>query len=78
MTAATINLRIQPYRLLTKAEAAHYCRRPAKRFAAECPVRPVEMGNGDQLWDVRDLDNWIDSLKAGPSLDTSSIVDRLA
>lgn len=30
------------------------------------------------LWDVRDLDNWIDSLKAGPSLDTSSIVDRLA
>jgi hypothetical protein len=65
VTAATINLRIQPFRLLTKTDAAHYCRRPLKKFDVECPVRPIEMANGDHLWDVRDLDIWIDGLKAG-------------
>ena len=72
MTAATINLRIQPFRLLTRADAAHYCRRPLKRFDAECPVRPIQMSNGDRLWDVRDLDIWIDRLKAGAGDDAAA------
>jgi hypothetical protein len=78
MTATTINLRVQPYRLLTKAEAAQYCRRSKKKFEAQCPVAPIEMPDGDQLWDVQDLDKWIDSLKSG-NLDESadSIVARL-
>jgi hypothetical protein len=52
MTVATLNLRVQPYRLLTKVEAAHYCRRSVKKFEAQCPVKPVEMADGDLLWDV--------------------------
>jgi len=56
MPSATLNLRIQPFRLLTKAEAAHYCRRSIKKFEFQCPVAPIEMADGDLLWDVHDLD----------------------
>jgi hypothetical protein len=63
MASATLSLRVAPFRLLTKAEAAHYCRRPIKKFEFQCPVSPIEMADGDRLWDVRDLDRWIDSLK---------------
>jgi hypothetical protein len=78
MPTATLNLRVQPFRLFTKAEAAHYCRRQAKTFEAQCPVRPIRMANGDLLWDVHDLDKWIDSLKAGVNIDADDIVARLA
>jgi hypothetical protein len=78
MTTATVCLRVQPYRLLTRAEAAHYCRRSVKKFAEQCPVKPIEMADGDLLWDVRDLDQWIDSLKTGlADEDTDSILARL-
>jgi hypothetical protein len=77
MASATLNLRIQPYRLMTRAEAAHYCRRSVKKFEVQCPVRPLLMADGDQLYDVQDLDRWIDSLKAGHSDDADAIVGRL-
>ena len=77
MTAATLNLRVQPFRLLTKAEAAHYCRRSVKKFEAQCPVTPIQMADGDRLWDVRDLDRWIDSLKSDFGDEASAIVSRL-
>ena len=39
---------------------------------------PLRMPNGDLLYDVRDLDRWIDSLKAGaPDSDVEDIVARL-
>jgi hypothetical protein len=77
VTAATLSLRVQPFRLLTKAEAAHYCRRSVKKFEAQCPVPPLEMADGDRLWDVRDLDRWIDSLKKDFADDANAIVARL-
>ena len=77
MTITTLNLRVQPFRLLTKMEAAHYCRRTVKTFEAQCPVAPIKMANGDRLWDVRDLDRWIDSLKGPPGNDLDDIVMRL-
>jgi hypothetical protein len=77
MSNATINLRVQPFRLLTKGEAAHYCRRSVKKFESQCPVSPIEMADGDRLWDVRDLDHWIDSLKNGSGDETDAIVSRL-
>ncbi len=52
MATATLNLRFQPYRLLTKTEAANYCRRSVRKFEAQCPVAPVQMADGDRLWDV--------------------------
>jgi hypothetical protein len=75
LTNATINLRVQPFRLLTKTEAASYCRRSVKKFETQCPVQPIEMADGDRLWDVQDLDRWIDSLKNGERDD--DIVRRL-
>lgn len=77
MAAATVSLRIQPYRLLKRAEAAHYCGRSAKTFEAQCPVRPIAMANGDRLWDVVDLDRWIDGLKAGSEANGDDIIERL-
>jgi hypothetical protein len=78
MTLTTLNLRVHPYRLLTKAEAAFYCRISLKKFAIQCPVKPIEVTARDFRWDVQDLDKWIDSLKSS-NLDESadSIVARL-
>ena len=77
MATASLNLRIEPYRLLTKREAANYCRRSIKKFEAQCPVAPIEMVDGDRLWDVQDLDRWIDSLKEGLA-EGEDILRRLA
>lgn len=77
MPSATVNLRIQPFRLLTKAEAAHYCRRSVKKFEAQCPVKPVKMADGDLLWDIQDLDHWIETLKCGNGTDVDDIIRRL-
>lgn len=77
MASAVLNLRIKPFRLLSKADAASYCSRSLKKFEGQCPVRPIEMADGDRLWDVRDLDLWIDSLKSGQGSDADEIVGRL-
>jgi hypothetical protein len=78
MVVTTLNLRVQPYRLFTKAEVAHYCRRSVKKFDEQCPVKPIEMADGDLLWDVLDLDRWIDSLKTDAADSTAdAIVARL-
>jgi hypothetical protein len=77
MTSATVQLNIIPKRRLTKAEAAHHCGRPVKRFEAECDVAPVKFPNGDSRYDVHDLDKWIDNLKTGKSSDADEIIARL-
>ncbi|WP_158807989.1 hypothetical protein [Beijerinckia sp. L45] len=78
MTSTILNLRIQPYRLFTKVEAAAYCRRSTKKFEGQCPVAPIVMADGDKLWDVVDLDKWIDSLKAGHVFDSDDIISKLS
>ena len=52
-------------RLLTKDEAASYCRMGVESFAANCPVKPIRVRSGYRglRWDTHDLDEWIDSLK---------------
>lgn len=77
MATATLNLRVQPYRLLTKTEAAHYCRRSVKKFEIQCPVQPLKMADGDLLWDVQDLDRWIDGLKTGLLDEAEAALARL-
>jgi len=75
--SATVQLHFQPKRLLTKSEAAHHCGRSVRRFEVECPIAPVAFSNGDRRYDVRDLDRWIDGLKAGAPSDVEDIVARL-
>ena len=60
---------VKPVRLMTKGDAAEHCCRSSRVFASECPVPPLIMSNGDVLYDIRDLDDWIDGLKGGLSHD---------
>lgn len=78
MNQATLKLVVLPKRMLTKAEAASHCGRSVKRFEIECSVQPIRFPNGDGRYDVRDLDEWLDSLKAGhDNSDDEAIVARL-
>jgi hypothetical protein len=77
MATTTLSLRVQPYRLLTKTEAAYYCRRTVKKFEIQCPVKPIEMTDGDRLWDVQDLDHWINGLKTGTTDEAEQALARL-
>jgi hypothetical protein len=77
MASATLQINVVPKRILTKPEAAHYCGRSVKRFEIECPCAQVKFPNGDQRFDVQDLDHWLNSLKAGANHDADMIVARL-
>lgn len=54
-------------RLLTKSQAAQYCGLSVATFGGTCPVRPISLGHGVRMerYDLRDIDKWIDSFKAG-------------
>ena len=63
-------------RLMTKSEAAKYCRLSAPTFHRLCPVRPVDLGSGNPRllrYDVRDLDKWIDELKNKVGTETTHL-----
>jgi predicted DNA-binding transcriptional regulator AlpA len=79
MAMATLNLSIVAKRMLSKAEAAHYCGMAVKRFETDCPVRPVQYPGGNMRWDTRDLDQWLDGLKDNSDKDDTveSVVARL-
>ncbi|WP_245261646.1 hypothetical protein [Ancylobacter sp. FA202] len=77
MAKAMLSLQVQPYRMLKKADAAAYCGLPASRFELLCPVAAVAYPDGSRLWDVRDLDSWVDSLKTGALDSDDAILERL-
>jgi len=63
-------------RLMTKREAAKYCRLSASTFHRLCPIRPVDLGSGNPRllrYDVRDLDRWIDALKSKAGSETTDL-----
>jgi len=77
MAKAMLNLSVQPYRMMKKGDAAAYCGISVGRFSVLCKVSPIEYSDGTRLWDVRDLDAWLDGLKGGSSDDDESILERL-
>ncbi len=49
-----------------------------KDFRAAFPYTPISMPNGVKLYDIRDLDKWIDELKTGHNrVDDSKLIERL-
>ncbi len=78
MPSATLNLRLSPRRMLSAREAAEYVGLPVKRLPVDCRVPPIAMPGGKQLYDIRDLDSWIDSLKDGRRDDDDDILERLS
>lgn len=73
MASATLNIKVAPRRMLNSKEAAEYCGLPSKRFPIACQVAPVCMPDGAKLYDMRDLDRWIDALKDGATSDDDII-----
>jgi len=77
MAKAMLSLQVQPYRMLKKSDAAAYCGVSASRFESLCSVAAVAYPDGSRLWDVRDLDLWVDSLKTGACDSDDAILERL-
>lgn len=72
-----INIKVAPRRMLSGSEAATYCGLPAKRFHALCNCQPVAMPHGQKLYDIVDLDGWLDSLKVNAPDSDNAIVGKL-
>lgn len=77
MSSATLNIRMSPRRLLKPRDAAEYCGMTVKRFPSECRVSPIAMPSGDKLYDIRDLDSWIDGMKSGATDSDDDIIGKL-
>lgn len=63
--------------MLTLKEASAYIGIASRRFPVACAVTPVAMPDGKRLYDMRDLDNWIDGLKDGGDGSDDEILARL-
>ena len=74
MANANLNISVIPTRMLKESEAASYTGLPAKHFKNICPVQPVQMRPGTNLWDKRDLDQWIDAMKEGAEMATQDAI----
>jgi hypothetical protein len=67
MAATSLNLHLIDKRKYRETEAAEYPGVLHTSFRLFCPVRPVRMTPKLLLRDKRDLDLWIDGLKAEPA-----------
>ncbi|MGF9562938.1 hypothetical protein AAIH70_05450 [Neorhizobium sp. BT27B] len=77
MANALLNIRIVQPRMISLKQAADYVGLPLKRFPRICSVRPVEMPESEKRYDIRDLDQWLDQLKAGDTEADQDILERL-
>jgi hypothetical protein len=78
VASATLHFNLVQKRIVDQKQAAIYIgMKNTKGFEAACPVRPVMCPGGELGYDLRDLDDWIDSLKSGEASDTESLVRRL-
>lgn len=77
MASATLNIKISPRRMLSSGEAAAYCGLPSKQFPVICNVAPVLMPGGRRLYDLQELDIWLDGFKSGASESDHDILGRL-
>lgn len=78
MSSASLNISVVEKRMFSATEAADYTGIPKKHFKATCPVQPIELRPGTVVYDKRDLDVWIDGIKAGAEATTQAdIVGKL-
>lgn len=77
MANAMLNIRIVQPRMISLKQAADYVGLPLKRFPRICSVRPVEMPESEKRYDIRDLDKWLDQIKAGDTEADHDILERL-
>lgn len=77
MTNTMLNIKVVQPRMMSIRQAADYIGIPVKRFNRICSVRPIALAEGDERYDIRDLDQWLDLLKAGHPDPDNEIVERL-
>lgn len=77
MTAHVIEVLTLAPRVISESAAARYCLRSVAEFKREFPYPAIVYQNGDKGYDVRDLDRWIDSLKAGGGTSAQDALARL-
>ena len=77
MASATLNIRVAPRHMLTLKEAADYCGLPVRKFPIDCHVKPVAMPSGGKVYDMRDLDAFIESIKGGDASSDDAIIAKL-
>lgn len=77
MANAMLNIRLVQPRMLPPKLAADYVGLSVKRFPISCPVIPVSMPGDVRLYDVRDLDSWLDQIKKGGPDSDDEIVKKL-
>lgn len=77
MAGTTLNIRVAPRRMLTLTEAANYCGVSAKRFPIDCCITPVEFPSGVKVYDMRDLDSYLDGLKCGMETNDEAVIGKL-
>ncbi|MFZ2100123.1 MAG: hypothetical protein WAU86_06115, partial [Oricola sp.] len=69
---------ITPRRLLTAKEAADYCGIAQKQLRFQTGIAPVALPNSKQLFDIRDLDRFIEGCKSpSAALSDDDILARL-
>ena len=74
---AVLNVRVAPRRMLNEKEASEYVGIPRRYFRTDCTVMPIELPRGLKAYDMRDLDEWLDSLKGGASDSDDDILGKL-
>jgi hypothetical protein len=74
----TLNIRVAPRRMLSLREASDYCGITAKKFPAFTGISPVAMPGNKYLYDIKDLDRWLDNLKTNAPNSREAILGRLA
>lgn len=77
MANAMLNIRIVQPRMMSIKQAADYVGLPIKRFPRICTVRPVAIPECEERYDIRDLDRWLDQIKAGSADTDAEILERL-
>ncbi|WP_244619149.1 hypothetical protein [Rhizobium sp. 18055] len=77
MANAMLNIRVVQPRMMSARQAADYVGLPLRRFPRLCSVRPVAMPESEERYDIRDLDRWLDQIKAGDARTDAEILERL-
>jgi hypothetical protein len=77
MANAMLNIRIVQPRMMSLKQAAEYVGLPLRRFPRLCTVRPVSLPESEERYDIRDLDEWLDQIKAGNALTDAELLERL-
>jgi hypothetical protein len=77
MANAMLNIRIVQPRMMSLKQAADYVGLPLRRFPRICTVRPIAMPESEERYDIRDLDRWLDQIKAGNADTDAEILERL-